>query len=816
MSEFSDFDFDGDDAYRPSFLVKPLRRVAPAINPLACYTDDELLCLPGDIIANVLRETSIRGREFVNGDTAPSNWAVVRVPDHEATTEDFRPHLDWSDANDVVMDEQGRYPVNLSFASHAIAPRIAEPHLPAQTRISGHALENSDIPMPPVERTLLRAAQAIQLMRKADGDYRNLATLMGKAWGDEALFDPDEPLDLLGDLSLPRVLAKSGKRRFEMYRNIGFTSVVSAGVNQATSAAYGDSAIINWQRRTELAKSFLHFAIVLEGKHLPVGARFSITARIPFSSVPHRTWYDLAMECDPQHLIKNALPHEMVIRARNFVRNGLRSALRIVSTAVRAAGMDVEWGDKDTVVAQGFDRLIYRETLRENLKTIVADQELAAAKRHDQDIEVKGTFKAHDPRVAMLELLETSGMHRAETNHVLSLLSHASKMIEKHTTGNRVHVVKQLGSECLSLVPYAKAVANRPESYEKRHAKAEWSRICADQLPPELIAKDDPYHPMSLIQGLIHAELYDKSSQVHRTIAYQNAMLNQQLDAGIRSKQAVLKAKGTEVELSIRKDMLNATRIYYRDRYRRKAIACGILSNAATSVSDREVLKALAAREYARADAAVKTNLGYIDGKPNIRLPDKRLRAVMALYAYNLRSLGFPTPPHFIEMTVGETMDWMTTTYEATLAHLPDICRPEEVMAAHQRFIDAHQADHDAVTRDVPVEEPKIEDVQNTMDEMEDLFGDQITNTATSNLVDDMVSYWIATAADLAYLDEDEADELADWVTENIDLHVVDVASYIETHSSGHDPRSANELIEFWTDLKELEEDVIAGAKEIC
>lgn len=816
MSELFDFDWDTPEDFRPSFTARPAARHAPAFNPLDCYTDDELLRLPGDTIANVLRETSVRGRDYVVGDISPSNWSVVRVPDSEATMEDFQPHLDWNDSNEVAMEPQGRYPVNLNLASRAIAPRIAEPHLPAQTRISGHALNDADVPLPPVERTLLKAAQAIQLVRKADGDYKAVAQALGRVWGDEALFDPEESLDLLGDLSLPRVLARTGKRRFETYRNIGFTSIVSAGVNQATSKGYGDSAVINWQRRTELAKYFLHMAIVLEGHNLEVGSRFGITVRIPFSSVVHRTWADIGVECDPSYITTNAVTTQMLRRARNFVRMGLRSALRIVSTAVRATGMDIDWGDADTIVASGFDRLIYRDSLRPALELPIPDHELSGSSRHDREINVHGSFKAHDPRVAVLELMEASGFHHSEAHHVVALLQHARKLVGKYARANRVTVTRSLARECGALYPYARAVTSRPITYEDRHTKAEWSRIARQQLPPDLIVKDDAYHPMTLIHGMIYAILYDPSTQVARTLAYHATMLNKQLDLGIRGKQSVIQAHGKGVEHTVRKDMLTATRSFYRDRYRRRGMAAQIVRAGAEDVASRDALTAWAAREFARADAAFKTNLGYDDGKPNIRLPDKRRRAVMALLAYHLRPLGFPDPPKFIEMTVPEVDEWMQEMYLLHLPNAPPECSPQEIMAAHQRFMDAHQADHDAVSKPVEIHEHAQEDVEATATHFDDLLAEREINTATTNSVDDMVSYWIAMAGDYVYFDEDEADEFSDWLTENIETHVQNVPSYVATHSDGESKRSAADLIEFWLDLKEMDDEAMGGTREIA
>jgi len=780
------------------------------------YDDDDLMSIPAHTIAYERRLAALGGRAYVTGDNCATDLAVLRIDDEEAATTDFKPHISWASSNPAPAARTGRFKINRRIANHGIAPRLAEPAPPKQTSTGVFSATEDDTPLAPIERAILRGSQVIQVVKKAGGDHVAMAELLGKIWGDVALFNPVEEIDLLGDVTLPRVLARDTKRRFEIYRNIGFTSLVSAGGSSANASGYGSSSVINWQRRVELAKLYLHFAQSLEGGVLTPDYSFSITARIPAHTVPHVIWEDLALDVDPEAYPAAESLAIYTSRAQDFVRGGMHGALIAVSDYLRARRGDLEQTDLDAMfaVAGKYDQLTYLELMPHSIGTKKVRPELAYAKADNDYNIAHGSYKAHDIRVATVELVASSMSTTQSGAQCIATLNAVRQIEEISPSRNYATMLRELLSLVPDLLICARIVAARPISYEDRHKKAEWNRLARAQLPDDILKLGDTYSAEVIALGVIHTLLRDKTSQVNHTVSFQNAKIRETLESGIRRKRTLLGARGQDVAVSVHAEIHSTNRQFYRERYRRPAKVWKIIARHANTPNAQRRAVLNSAWWFARSDAAHSSVLAERNGRLIVQLPDKRLKSVLARYLFECKRHTIEPPGKLSEV-------------QDVWAHVERLISPAieasgtpfnvaRLKAHFDSYLESQMRDH------TPAEAVILEIDQNPVTPVVNVSGmldlahkDNIRIKAS---VDTMVSTWLNVSGASAYIDEDESDTLVSWMESNLHDFVDSPDDYIATYSKDLTENAAQDLVDEWYERWQgtVEENEAAGRGEIA
>jgi hypothetical protein len=827
MSElFEEFEYDpnfGQDhmaaAVVDHSLVKLRRGKVITRECLSSWTDEELLDTPAHVLASKLRNVANGGRDYVTAEDAPSNWAVVRVPDEEVTPQDLRPRLTWQDAIPVEPKPSSRFPVNLRVASNSIPPRVVEPELPPRTQIGGSTIKRAQVPLPPVEKALLTAAQTIQIVKKAGGRYVDLAQCLGCMWGDRELFDPDLDMDLIGDLSLSRYLAKASTRRFETLRNIGWNNLVTAGVTTATSKSYGDSATINWQRRTELAKFFLHAAMMIEGPAPKHGVHFSIAVRIPEFTVNHRTWNDLAITPWAKFMKVANMPSSLVDKAKTFLKDGLRYALRKMAVVTGRGWTELE----DPGPIPVFDRLAYVRPMDFTYRATPASraQELAQYRGSEGMHSIHGSYKAYDLRVAVLELMQSSDLMDPRVTRSMAFLQEFRRIAREWPTTSRVGLVKDALEGCQDILDYAGIVINRPNEDERRHRRAEWGRIIVDQLPAELLNDGNVYTSKVVAAGLLYDIASDPDSSASRTVGYITGKQYEVMKLGIRNQRELLVRHGDAVLFAMYRNMHHSTKSFYRERYRRRAHAHLCASRNAPTVVSQNLEYLRAACLWARADYAHVSQIEIKGAHCTIYVHDHQAMMVLAVFMGNLKRAGLKDPPMLSDMCLLEAVDATREAVVAWIGEAHGLLQYGALLDSFAKFLEEAQGDFDGVSAGITKEDLVVEPEPDNGPEahsmdvsaLNNLMGDINPENLKIHDIDEMVAHWIQVGK--LYVDEDESDDLIDWIKENIDRHVSNPQDYIATYSSGLERKKAKELYEFWDDLKIQEEEDTFGGNEI-
>lgn len=798
-------------SFEAALAKRPAREKIERRCDFSGYTDTDLLQMPASTITAEKRSAALKGRAYITGDICSSDIAVVRIPDAERAITDFKPHLDWSGANPARAPRVGKYKINRNLANRGIAPRIAEPAPPAQTKTGVFSATDADTPLAPIERAILRGGQCIQIVKKAGGDYAALATLLGKIWGDSSLFAPTEELDLLGDVSLPRVLARDGKKRFEIYRNIGFTSLVSAGGSTANPRAYGDSSVINWQKRVELSKLFLHFAQALEGGPLTVGSEFHITTRIPAYTVPHVIWEDLAVDVDPDLYPMGVDLAVYTQRAISFATQGMHAALVAVSDFIRARAGQL--GDDllnaIVTVAGHYDKLTYLEEMPKHLAPKVHRPELTYAVNEVETKFDAVAYKAHDVRTAVLEILADNAQSSQEAANAVATLNAALQVADQPIPGDYRGFVNRVLAEVPYLYTCAKVVADRPLTYENRHKKAVWSSLAKREIPRSLLEDRDAYDATLIARATIHTLFKDPTSQARRKLKHINGILRETLDAGIRRKRTLLASSDGGVLAAVHAEIHVTNRRFYRERYRKPARVWKIYADHCIDPVAKARAEITAAWWYARSDAAHCTVLAEDNGTLTAKMPAKRLKSVLAVYLSHMKKF---VAQQIEELTskpdvwgyVRSIVDPLTTAKGCTYT-------VDSLKTHFDSYCEAQARDH--LPTEVVAANLLVAPVAGTHDASEFLNIADKDHIKFKDSVDNMVSTWANLSGASAYIDEDDIDSMIKWMEECLGEFVDRVEWYIETHSQDLDEDRAQELFDEWFERWENRKEEVGDAR---
>jgi hypothetical protein len=403
MGDF-EYDFFEDILSKPMKGFNNKTMVYPDYGEL---TDDELLDLPSHEIAARIRSAALDGKELVIGDPCSNVEACLRIPDRDTTQFDYTPKLNWRDYAPLEYDSIAE--VNMDLGNKALPFRVMEPKLPAVTKVTAYEATCLDVDLSLVETCIVKANVAVQIVRMAGGDYVELAELLSKCWDKDGLIDPYSTVDFVGNIKLARLIARTTATRFQFYRNVGWTSIVDAGLNQAQTSNYGVDAIVNWQRRTELAKAHVHTAIILEGGNLKPQTEYQMTCRVPAFSVQHVIFEDLALRVDPSKFSGAKIPNLFLEPIEMMMPDKLRTTFKKLSQFIYARH-DVEIDDSTMLAwAALYDRMVFAQSL--SFKPVNAnnnsDQQIEVAqKMHITRAEhYAAATKAHDPFVAFVEAL---------------------------------------------------------------------------------------------------------------------------------------------------------------------------------------------------------------------------------------------------------------------------------------------------------------------------------------------------------------------------------------------------------------------------
>jgi len=788
-------------------------------DPFAHMSDDDLLDAPAHLLAESLHRAASGGRDYVTGDDVDTTYAAVRVQDGNQL--DFYPKLDWSTYNPIDDPEPGMYPVNWTISNKSIPPRVSEPSIPAQTKVTGWSLTRDDVPIGPLEQSLVHAAQAVQLMKRAKGDYIGLAQALGAAWGDEALFDPDEPTDLLGDVSLPRVLASAGKRRYEIYRNVGWTSLVTAGYSEATADSYGPGSIINWQRRVELAKVFIHMAIALEGLGNEPFSSFEICVRIPSWTVRHRLWEDLGFQVGK--MVPSLGDIKVLDRARQFLNVDMRHALTLVANGMVASGVHIDWGIRDFEQALQFNRLTYFTKLPEEVRP---RNEFRASEIATEQLTLRGisfpvATKALDMRVAVLEALHLMEPAPDDLPSTLAFCYRLMLNGVHMSQDQRIDAIfdKRTFQRTIALRLVAGTLVRRPKTLEDRHRRAEWQRVYDDQMPERIKEHTMAYTVQGVVMAVLYTCLSDKTSAAGRTLAFAHKKVSDLLSEGVTKKAHVVFFQRHNVLEAMTHTILQDARQLFRTRYRAYGDAHGVSARVWKVLGQRTAETIKMAGRYALSDFVHHVLIAKKADELVAVLPKDAAQSVWAVYASHLKTLDNQVTP-LLKLLAPSAVFFHVQNRVQALGYEVDSAAegsPLWVRTRVDKFLDEVNEDLKKLMTALhaPPPQPKqptTHEFKDNVDMLDQLFAGKLP-VLKDNSVDSVVSYWAFQAGGI--YDPDDIDELVAWMKRNGPLVRREFSVYLEVHSNGIDKAKARVLLDEWTDLRDEADEEDAERNEL-
>lgn len=794
-------------------------------DPFSHMSDDDLLATPSYCLSDAIRMAACGGRTYVGGDNVDTTYAAVRIPYESSTQLDLFPHLDFSDYNPIDDGDMGPYACNMTLASASIPPRIAEPTVAPRTRISGFSATKEDIPLGALEKALISATRAIQLVKKCNGDYVELARVLGSAWGDAGLFDAEEEVDLLGDVSLPRVLASSGKRRYDIYRNVGWTNIVNAGYSEASNSSFGPASIIDWQRRVELAKLYVHMAIALEGKVLDPTSVFEIAVRIPTWTVKHLDWDDLSFQVDPTEFKVTTANPAMLARAQNFLKTTLRSALDSITMNLRAGGIDVEWRELHGSIAKSYEKLTFHSALPSNLAARDEKRvaEIASSRLHERRFELQTATKSHDLRTALIDAVGHLDPCPNEVPHSVAFWAKLAILSSELSPAERLDAI--FSSKAYEATSAFRLVAGnlvkRPAHLSERHARAEWERIYRDQIPARINGAFDAYTVNGLTYGAMYTAISDSTSQAFRALRHINGELSARLAVGLRSKVLNVGSQKLNVVHAMYSDVLLTTKTHFRTRNRKYGDAYSVAAYTSRDERKKKKWQIAAAGRYALADYIHHTELSVSENVPTMFVPVAARTQVWSVYGHHIGKIDKQKLGKVSNMADSDVVDLLRTRVRGFVETPYDTTEgtPDWVLGRISKYGQELQSDltalHAALIAPDDPDEVMDDDVAEVV-EAPATLGELIASATAERArtsVDDVVSYWAKQAG--GGYGAEEVEGLVEWIEEHGAEHKINMSSYLATHSVNVDRTLANRLLEEWFERMDAEEGDMYDLPEI-
>jgi len=798
-----DFDYEWDDTMlmsrQPSNWV-----VTPDLD---MYTDEELLDTPAHILAARIREAAFDGRLLVIADPVTTTDAVVRIPDREAQITDYNPTINWSHVVEHPPIMENTYGVNTTLVNAAIPYRVIEPELPDKTRVSTYEATAGDVALSAVERCVVRGFAAIQAIQRGGGDASGLAQALNAAWGGVNIFTDDIRADFLGDVSISRYLAKSSKRKFQLYRNIGWLAMVSPGSSLATTGNYGLNSVINWQRRVELACYYVHIAMMLEGENLPYGTRFGITARIPDYGVQYANWECCAMtviadEIEPQNIplafrtIAEALVSEhlddFLNRISNIVYHHNRTELREVSVEM------LQFASKHS-------RLVYIEPYTSSIvkdeTSSLVKSELAMSKRESKVAHVKIATKSHDPSTAVLEGIFSSLRDRFYS----TLASTAAYLAEVPKIALQLR-----REEKMALIPKVVRVLNNHSDIVYHIARSlkiptqilmrnKWENLLSSNIPKKLI--DPKSNIITLLNMTAFQLLISPDTKAAKTAKFWAKEVAELLSAGVRGKTHLVVGSHGAIQTAIVRDIAETTKSTYNNRYRSKAHAYADAELVSRDLAIRDSSYLSAVFWYLLADFTQAVTPKIIGTRIDLDVSEGLLRKSLHTALSKIGGYVKEKPPLLQNVTIADArkqaQEWLDRT-SITHSKFKDTFF-EQVMTRFQRYLADHAKDFS--TSELEVKEPIIEPAM-LIDIAKAL---KIFDAMPPPDRNDSIEAVIGHFAQLSEvpLEDDDLDSLEDYWHKILDPSIDRKQSWIQANIKVSDKQFARDKLIEWLALLE-------------
>jgi hypothetical protein len=402
--------------------------------------------------------------------------------------------------------------------------------------------------------------------------------------------------------------------------------------------------------------------------------------------------------------------------------------------------------------------------------------------------------KAHDLRVATIEALVGRDPSAMAPLHTLRSLEALRRVEGIKSLTDAWDWVAAMMHELPLLVAVAGQVAKRPDTYELRNRKAEWTRIYGQQTPRAIQSTVEAYTAVGVAAATLYTLLVDKTAQVSRTVAHYSNQVNDSISRGIRRKRHLLVRDDQSLAVAINQEILAGNRAFYRERYRRAGRVWQILGKHARDPDKAKTCRLEAAWWFARSDIANGVTLNVEVRPPEPVLPEKKVKSMIAVYLWSLRDDVGARQKKISELSLEATYRWASEVASDT--HIK--CRvkdyPLMLESAVDRLLESQKEDYMPLAETVV---PKIPtgDGQTAAQ----LFGGDVQiPTFVGVTVDAMVSYWIARSGQGGFLDDDEVDTFVKWLDAHLGDTVTDVASYITVHSENLEVRVARDLLDDW------------------
>lgn len=795
---------------------KPVRKIADRIvQPnLSAWTDDELLEVPAHLIANAYRTAALDGRTLIIADPVAMSDACVRIPDEESTIFDYNPHLDWNTYQEVELGEEGNTPVNRELANKAIPYRVMEPSLPDKTRITPSDASVTDSSVSPVEQCIVRGYCAIQAVQKSGSDARELANILNKAWGGYKIFSAMLHLDILGDIGFQRYIARASKRRFQMYRNIGWVSIVSAGASQAQNANYGGNAVINWQRRTELAMAYVHMAMMFEGAALIPYSKFSISVRVPAYSVQYATWSDCSLICDATKMRDQNIPAAFTKLADDIIRVGMMEFFTRLVAGARRYNLE---GQPDAVVQERVDRyekLVFVEPLV--VKDSKRDEKLKLELSFGRSVEpvrhYPVQFKSLDPATAVIECLSSGVRDNSTVTMEASNLVTALQVVVQngYRFSNKGDLTKYVGELINRYRNLLTPVARYVDTSAGRRLREKLMLLANYNIPHDLIIEKDL--ELTLANITAHDLVRNRESKSSKTLMFWANSLKESLSNGVRTKKSVLYKDKHGLDVAVAMDMSAAMRTVYNARYRARGNMYRKFSDLAKSKQEKQEFMFWSRHWYMMADAA---NSFYIkveknDAKLELNMSNvkRTIRVAIGYIANFFDADELLVKPFKVDDLPMEADKWLATLQ----LDLPKKSEMAKLFTYTKTKIESIWKEHIVDYEQVKMPSaPKLEEKTSKVTIDSSMF---TLKPYSRDTLDEAVSYLLTVGGYTEILEPDEVDEIQDKVIGVLSKDKARAVYWVEAAKNVKEESVAKDKIE--KILAQIEDDVIEDNQELA
>jgi hypothetical protein len=794
---------------QPKYIVR---------SPLAGIAMDDLLDAPAHVLASRIRTAALDGRQLVIGDPACLDDAAVRIPDSEITMYDYAPHLEWSKQVDHPQPLETSSRVNRTLANRAIPFRVFEPALPDRTKITATESVQNDAAVSVLDRCIVKGYSALQAVAKSGENPESLRHVLNLAWGGSEVFKPNFTVDFLGDISFHRYLARSGKRRFQLYRNVGWVEIVSAGSNQARTENYGINASINWQRRAELATAYVHMALMLEGHVVEKGMSFSIAVRVPDYSVQYNTWAECNLKANPEDLMPQSVSQTVVQYAMTLSEMKLDEFIYTINSSMLHSNPELRGEAELMGMVDQYERLVFFDTtiVHKYVRAEKRKSELAFGLPDHKAVEYRLQFKSHEPATAVIEALTTSirddhsiTLPATDVTTYLETIMSYAKYAGSHQ--KLAYTVSQY------LYKWNHVFRDMITAFAREPAKQMLQKIeylTAHEIPREYRITDD--HAAALRYLTAYFLVTNPHHKAAVTLAHWASELRANLRTGIRSRKQILYDDTGQMSVAVTQDIVTTAKIVYNHRYRTRGHAHEAMSKNTAKGARAMTFAIISAFWFWLADISQSVSISGKDGKYVVEYQEKYVRRAYATLASRLSKITGKDTIMVKELQLGELHASLQKMMpdEGEILELPPFKR--DIIGwfgtKMSRFVEELNKDLEP-DEEAPAPQPTIEStdigpvLKKIMSE-----GAKVSKAT----VEEGVAHILRVSGGAGWLDDETVDRIIShfkWVLED---DPAQINPWVRSKTIITDPEVADKILEQWLDAIDIAEMEEKGERELA